>query len=148
MTSVPSRQRARERSTDAELKMRQASKIREIRDALIATGFVALDVQAQALGVSRSTAWNILNGTYKSSGLSVAIINRMLAAPRLPPLVRTKILEYIREKTAGCYGHGNIQLRKFSSRLVTSHLRQDDVGAEKRNESKLFSSRSRSRRQP
>jgi hypothetical protein len=149
MTGLPPRQRARERSAIlAELKTRQAFKIREIRDALTAAGFVVLDEQAKALGVSRSTAWNILNGTYKSSGLSVAIINRMLAAPRLPPLVRTKILEYIREKTAGCYGHSNIQLRKFSSRLVTSRLGQDQVDAKMRNDPKRFSPRSRSRRGP
>ena len=45
-------------------------------------------------------------------------INRMLAAPRLPALVRARILEYIDEKTAGLYGHSNTQLRRFAIRLT------------------------------
>jgi len=143
MTAPPPRQRPRGPFTvaPAELKARQASKIREIRGALIDAGFVALDKQAEVLGLSRSTAWNLLNGTYKSSGLSVTIINRMLAAPRLPPLVRTKILEYVQEKTTGRYGDSNVKLRRFSCRLVGS-------GAETRNDPQLFSPRQRSRLRP
>lgn len=41
----------------------------------------------------------------------------MLAAPQLSPLVRVKTHEYIEEKTAGLYGHGNKQRRTFSARL-------------------------------
>ena len=66
-----------------------------------------LDDQANALGLSRSTTWTILKGRHKASGLSADIINRMLAAPRLPPLVRAKVLEYVEEKTAGRYGHSH-----------------------------------------
>jgi len=106
----------------AKLKARQSVKIRELREALVATGFTALDEQADALGLSRSTAWTILNGIHKSSGLSAGIINRMLLAPRLPSLARTKILEYIEERTAGHYGHSNVQLRKFAESLLIEHL--------------------------
>ena len=100
------------------MKARQPSKIREIGDALIAEGYLTLDEQAGALGLGRSTTWTILKRTYKTSGLSAGIINRMLAAPRLPALVRAGILEYIDEKTAGLYGHSNTQLRRFAIRLT------------------------------
>jgi hypothetical protein len=102
------------------MKTRQASKIRELGDALITSGFVTLDQQARALGLCRSTTWTILKGNHKTSGLSASVINRMLAAPQLPPLVRLKILEYIEEKAAGLYGHGKTQLRRFAARLSVS----------------------------
>jgi hypothetical protein len=97
---------------------RQSSKIRELGDALIAEGYLTLDEQARALGLGRNTTWTILKRHYKTSGLSAGIINRMLAAPRLPALVRAGILEYIDEKTAGLYGHSNTQLRRFAIRLT------------------------------
>jgi aspartokinase len=46
--------------TLTDLKTRQSSKIREIGEALISTGFVSLDSQAKILGLPRSTAWTIL----------------------------------------------------------------------------------------
>ena len=107
-------------ATVADRKTRQAAKIRELGDALIASGIVTLDAQAEALGLSRSTTWTILKGNHKSSGLSAAIINRMLAAPQLPPLVRAKVLEYIEEKTAGLYGDCQPRLRKFVALLSIS----------------------------
>jgi hypothetical protein len=100
------------------VKARQASKIREIGDALIALGYLALDEQAKALGLVRSTAWTILQANHKSSGLSATVINRMLAAPHLPPVVRAIILEYIDERVAGLYDHGKLQLRRFTARLA------------------------------
>ena len=99
------------------MKARQTAKIRELRDALVAAGFVALDEQARALGLCRSTTWTILRGNHKTSGLSASVLNRMLAAPQLPPLVRLKILEYIEERAAGLYGHGKTPLRRFATRL-------------------------------
>ena len=85
------------------MKARQSSKIRELGDALIAEGYLTLDEQARVLGLGRSTTWTILKGNHKTSGLSAGIINRMLAAPRLPALVRARILEYIDEKKPlGC----------------------------------------------
>ena len=99
----------------AEMKAKQSSKIREIGKALVAAGFRALDEQAEALGLSRSTTWTILKGNYKNSGLSAATLNRILAAPQLPPIVRAKIHEYIEEKTAGLYGDSKTRLRKFTA---------------------------------
>jgi hypothetical protein len=105
-------------ATPVGMKARQSSKIQEIGDALLTAGFLGLDGQANALGLARSTAWTVLKGNHKCSGLSAPIINRMLAAPRLPPLVREKIVEYIQEKAAGLYGHNKVQLRKFATRLT------------------------------
>ena len=96
----------------------QSSKMRELKDVLVAAGFVALDEQAAALGLCRSTTWTIMRGAHKNSGLSVAVINRMLACPRLPGPVRAKLIEYVREKMAGCYGHSQAQLRRFADRLA------------------------------
>ena len=101
----------------AELKAKQSSKIKEIGEALVAAGFRALDEQAEALGLSRSTTWTILKGNHKNSGLSATTINRILAAPQLPPIVRAKIHEYIEEKTAGLYGDDKTRLRKFAATL-------------------------------
>jgi hypothetical protein len=102
---------------DKEVKAQQARKIRELGDALVLQGFRTLDQQAKALGLGRTTAWTILKANHKRSGLSAAVINRMLAAPRLPPLVRDKILEYIDEKIAGSYGHSKTQTQRFTARL-------------------------------
>src|SRR5713226_2098427 len=109
----------------AEMKARQSSKIRELGDALVAAGFDTLDKQVKALGLSRSTTWTILKANHKASGLSATTINRMLAAPGLPPVVRARILEYIDEKTAGLYGNSRTQLRRFTARL--SLERVDDA---------------------
>ena len=100
-----------------EMKARQSAKIRELREALVAAGFLTLDDQSKALGLSRSTTWTILKGNHKGSGLSAAIIDRMLAAPMLPTLVRAKIHEYTKDKTAGLYGDNETLIRKFTARL-------------------------------
>src|SRR4051795_12746613 len=88
---------------------RQLSKIRELVEAVEAAGFLTLDAQAKILGLPRSTAWTIRRGSHKASGLSASILNRMLAAPTLPLLVRAKILEYVQEKAAGLYGGSRSQ---------------------------------------
>ena len=102
------------------MKALQCSKIREICAALISAGFVSLDQQAGALGLCRSTTWTILQAEHKNSGLSATVINRMLAYPRLPAPVRVKLIEYVREKMAGSYGHSQGQLRRFADRLELS----------------------------
>jgi hypothetical protein len=102
-----------------ESKLRQSAKLREITAALEADGFIGLDAQATALGLSRSTAWTILRGSHKSSGLSARTLNRMLAAPLLGERARAKILEYLAEKRAGHYGISKLSLRKFESTLGT-----------------------------
>ena len=50
-----------------EMKTRQAAKLREIREALIADGVVGLNKQAATLGLSRSTAWTIVTGIRKAT---------------------------------------------------------------------------------
>jgi predicted DNA-binding transcriptional regulator AlpA len=102
------------------LKARQAAKIKQLGEALIAAGFCSLDEQAKVLGLSRSTTWTILKANHKSSGLSASIINRMLAAPNLPPRVKLTIVEYVEEKQAGLYGGGNHRVRKFAERIDRS----------------------------
>jgi hypothetical protein len=99
----------------AEIKKQQASKIREIGTALIASGFHALDAQAGVLELSRTTTWTIIKSKHKSSGLSVGTLNRLLSARRLPPIVRAKIHEYIREKAAGLYGDSEKRTRKIAA---------------------------------
>jgi hypothetical protein len=106
----------------ARMKARQFSKIRELAEAVKFAGFLTLDEQAKALGLPRSTAWTIRKASHKASGLSASIINRMLAAPELPALARTKILEYVEEKAAGLYGGSRGQRRKFAVRLSIEKL--------------------------
>jgi hypothetical protein len=97
-------------------KAKQSAKIRELREALISAGLVTLDQQTKALGLSRSTTWAILRGDHKCSGLSAAIINRLLEAS-LPRTAKSKVLEYIDEKCAGVYGHRKSQINSFRSRV-------------------------------
>ena len=99
------------------VKERQSIKLKELCDALVAAGFVSLDDQASALGLSRSTTWTILNAKHKNYGLSGALINRILRKPGLHRNVRAKIIEYVQEKASGSYGHNKIQLRRFKDRL-------------------------------
>ena len=109
-------------SLSAAMKARQSSKIRELAEAVEAAGFLTLDEQAKVLGVPRSTAWTIRRASHKASGLSASIINRMLAAPELPLMVRAKILEYIQEKATGLYGGSQSQRRRFTARLSLEQL--------------------------
>jgi hypothetical protein len=110
------------RSTVTEMRARQSGKLRELKNALVTSGMLTLDDQAASLGLDRSTTWNILKGNHKSSGLSARIINRILASPRLPPLVRAKILEYVEEKVSGRYGHGISPRLKFIAQLSVKRL--------------------------
>jgi hypothetical protein len=105
------------------IKGAQRSKIREIGDALVTSGFTTLDEQAKVLRLGRSTAWTLLRANHKNSGLSAAVINRMLSAPQLPALVRAKIIEYIEEKSEGFYGHRKLPLRRFTRRLSVKRVR-------------------------
>jgi hypothetical protein len=101
----------------AEMKARQATKIRELGHALVDAGFLTLDEQSKALGLARSTTWTILRASHKGSGLSTAIIKRMLLSPQLPPLARRKILEYTADKLAGVYGGSRPERLKFFERM-------------------------------
>src|SRR2546427_5889153 len=101
----------------SEIKARQSAKIRQLAEAAKLTGLYTLDELASALGIPRSTAWTIRNGGHKASGLSVSIIDRMLSAPKLPPSVRTTLLEYIAEKTSRLYGGEGKEKRIIFLRL-------------------------------
>jgi hypothetical protein len=104
------------------LKSRQSQRIREVREALLGDGLGSLDQQARALGLSRSTAWFVLRGNHKASGLQATLVARMLTAPRLPPTVRSLLMTYIREKLHGSYGHSELQRRRFASQLAHLNL--------------------------
>jgi len=104
----------------AEMKARQTAKIMELGQALAADGVLNLDDQARALGLCRSTTWNILKANHKNSGLSATIINRVLKSPQLPPRVRATVLKYIEEKAAGLYGHTKKQQRAFAARVSSA----------------------------
>ena len=103
--------------TTSAIKCRQAEKIGEIAAALARVGYLTLDEQANVLGLARSTTWTVIKHSHKASGLSASVINRMLAAPRLPTPVREKINEYVCERLSGTYGHSQMQLRRFAWRL-------------------------------
>ena len=110
-----------------QMKAQQTRKIRELQDALTAAGFRTVEEQSRALSVCRSTAWTIRRAIHKGSGLSATIISRMLAAPKLPPTVRDKILDYVYEKVNGEYGHSPAQCRRFIAR-ISSGLLPDHIG--------------------
>src|SRR5262249_16772416 len=104
-------------SATGALKASQAAKIKELGIALVAAGFGTIDEQAKVLGLSRSTAWTVFKANHKSSGLSAAVINRILAAPKLPSTVRAVVLDYVKAKVAGHYGGSIAQRRSFCIRL-------------------------------
>jgi len=112
----------------ASLKALQRLKIKELRDALVNAGLLTLDAQAGALGLRRSTTWAILQANHKASGLSVAIINRMLDSPRLPLLARSRVLEYVKERASGLYGGSTAQCQRFVARLSSAQLREPYFG--------------------
>jgi hypothetical protein len=101
----------------AQAKAKRSIKLKEVEVALRRAGLIALDEQARALGLPRSTTWKMLRGIRSGYQPSVATINRMLYAPTLPFAVRIKILEYVQERASGVYGDSKSQLRKFSMRI-------------------------------
>ena len=111
-------------------KARQATRIKELGAALAADGFVTVDEQARALGLSRSSAWAVLKADHKASGLTVPTINRMLSSPELPPRARATILTYVEEKLAGLYGHNKIQLRRLAAFMADATLTDSDAWKE------------------
>jgi len=110
------------------LKAQQRSKISEIREALVEAGLVTFDEQVTTLGVSRSTAWSILKPNHKSSGLEARTISRILGSPRLPGRVRQRILEYMREKIEGHYGHTERRRREFAKCLSVALRNEFKIG--------------------
>jgi hypothetical protein len=74
--------------------------LKNIADALISSGYTSLDQQAKALGLPRSTAWTIVHAKHKVDRLSAKVSARMLENPRLPPLVRATLQQYLAERSA------------------------------------------------
>ena len=100
------------------MQARQMRKIEQLREVFLANGRLTVREQAKLLGLCRSTAYAIIQRNYKSSGLSAAIIKRMLACPTLPGRARTLVLEYRNEKIAGLYGHSRSQRLRFMAALA------------------------------
>ena len=99
-------------------KRRQALKLAEIRGALVSAGFDTTAKQAAVLGISRPTAWVVLNRD-KRAGPSAKVLKRILSSPNLPPAARRKIEEYIEEKISGLYGHEKGRTRWFRDQFIT-----------------------------
>ena len=119
-------------------KRRQASKLAEIREALVAAGFDTAAKQAIVLGVTRSTAWALLNRD-KRAGPSAKIIKRILSSPNLPAAVRRRVEEYIEEKIDGVYGHSEVRRRWFRDQF---HIRTQTKHRPEPNQSSSSSSSS------
>jgi len=115
--TIPSRSTPESLSLSSRNKAKESAKIAELEQVLIEAGFVALDAQAVALGIWRSTAWTILRRKQKVSGLSAATIKRMLRSPHLPASARRVIQEYIEQKCAGEFGHSKSRLRLFRAQI-------------------------------
>ena len=98
-------------------KARQAAKLAEIRESLIAAGYDTTAKQAAALGVSRPTAWVVLNRD-KRVGPSAQVIKRILLSPYLPSVARRKVEEYVEERIAGVYGHNKDPIRRFRNQVA------------------------------
>jgi hypothetical protein len=75
--------------------------LRQIREALVQSGYTKLDQQAKALGVHRSTAWTIIKTRHKLGRLSAKTTQRILANPDTPPSVRSVIQKYLAERSLG-----------------------------------------------
>src|SRR3974390_2403510 len=93
-------------------KAKQASKLAELREALVSAGCDTVAKQAAVLGLRRSTTWALLNHD-KRAGPSAIIIKRILSSPDLPPRARRKIEEYVEEKICGRYGHSGRSAQAF-----------------------------------
>jgi predicted DNA-binding transcriptional regulator AlpA len=71
-----------------------------ISQALISSGYTSLDEQAKALGLGRSTAWNIIKHKHKLGRLSAKTIDRILKNSKTPPIVRAAVEQYAFERAA------------------------------------------------
>ena len=99
-------------------KARQAAKLAEIREALVAAGYDSAAKQGAILGVCRATAWVVLNRD-KKAGPSISVIKRILSSPNVPPAVRCKVEEYIEDRIDGLYGHSESATRTFRNQFDT-----------------------------
>ena len=95
-----------------EAKRRLAKKLAEVRRALISAGFNTTSKQAAVLGLSRATAWFVLNRDNKV-GPSADVVKRILSSAKISSRVRRKFEEYIQDKGLGLYGHDRRYSRRF-----------------------------------
>ena len=109
----------RQRSNKRQAKARQASKLAEIRAALVAAGFDTTAKQSAVLGVGRSTTWAVLNSD-KRAGPSANVIKRILSSPNLPAVARRKVEQYVREKGRGLYGNSDPRTQAFRDQFRTN----------------------------
>src|SRR5215471_4058966 len=79
---------------------KRSSRIQDIADALIASGYKSLDGQAKALGVHRATAWTIIKNKHKLGRLSAKTVQRILSNSETPEAVRAVIQKYMAERSA------------------------------------------------
>jgi len=101
-------------------KERQAWKLAEIREALVAAGYDTTAKQAAVLGVGRSTAWWLLNND-RRYGPSAKVIKRILSSPQIPKRVRRKVEQYIEDKIRGRYGHSEERTHWFGAQFHIHH---------------------------
>ena len=99
-----------------EAKAKQASKLAEIREALIVAGFDPAAKQATVLRVGRSTAWAVLN-LDRRAGPSANVIRRILSSPGLPPVSATKSGGVCQGESGGLYGHSEPRSEAFSDQF-------------------------------
>jgi len=103
-----------------EPKEKQALKLAEIRETLVAAGYDTTDKQAAVLGVGRSTAWWLLNHD-KRAGPSAKVIKRILLSPQIPKGVRLKVEQYVEDKIRGRYGHSKQRTQRFGDQFHIGH---------------------------
>jgi hypothetical protein len=108
-------------------KARQAAKLAEIREALVAAGYDTTAKQAAVLGVCRATAWVVLNRD-KRVGPSASVIKLILSSPDVPPAVRRKVEEYIEDRIGGSYGHSVSAMRSFRNQFHATTVTRDQKG--------------------
>ena len=103
-----------------EPKERQALKLAEIREALVTAGYNTTPKQAAVLGLSRSTAWCLLNRD-KRAGPSAKVIKRILSSPQVPKKVRLRVEQYVEDKICGRYGHSKQRTQRFGDQFHIGH---------------------------
>ena len=103
-----------------EPKEKQALKLAEIRETLVAAGYDTIAKQAGILGLGRSTAWVLLNRD-KRAGPSAKVIKRILLSPQIPKKVRLKVEQYVEDKIRGRYGHSKRRTQWFGDQFHTGH---------------------------
>src|SRR6516164_7879427 len=101
-------------------KEKQALKLAEIREALVAAGYDTTAKQAAVLGVGRSTAWWLLNND-RRHGPSAKVIKRILSSPQIPKRVGRKVEQYIEDKIRARYAHSEQRTHWFGAQFHIHH---------------------------